>query len=116
LRAFEAAETAQQTLNTGKNTEVKQFECKMTGMRLCDLPSSPSALGFICSLLPFYALRLRWAFLRQSVTAAFVSAVPQGVKGYLLLVLSNCSTAGECSRFSERVRLTVSEVTDQTLR
>jgi hypothetical protein len=32
LVSFEAAETTQQTVNAGKNTEVKQFECGITGM------------------------------------------------------------------------------------
>jgi hypothetical protein len=39
---------------------MKQFKWGMTGFRLINLPESPSALGFVCSLLPFSALRFRW--------------------------------------------------------
>jgi hypothetical protein len=72
LRSFEAAEIAPQTLNVGNNVEVKQFECWVTGMQFFNLRWSTSALRSICSLLPFSALRLRWGFLRQFRSAAFV--------------------------------------------
>jgi hypothetical protein len=38
MPSFVSAETAQPTLNAGKNTEVKQFKYGRTGIRLCDLP------------------------------------------------------------------------------
>jgi hypothetical protein len=56
---FEAAETAQQSLKTGNNTEVEQFKCEMTRMRLCAILSSPSALCLICFPVTFCALMFR---------------------------------------------------------
>jgi hypothetical protein len=51
---------AQQTLNAKKNTEVKQFEWEMTGMRFCDFSSSPSSLRFFCWISQLSALRFDW--------------------------------------------------------
>jgi hypothetical protein len=83
FRSIEAAEAAQQTLNAGKNTEVKQLECGVAGIRLFNLPSSLSALGFICSPLPFSALRLRWGL--------FATIYVSGL--CVRFALSNCSSA-----------------------